>query len=142
MSFLTVSGGVRCSRAISPDQNSQGLLPVLLPNRDSLDPGTQLFFCVQGANLGEWRGFTGSGQAGYNWQSANFVFGVEGDINYLGINDTNSINRVLAATGRYQYFRDCAADSQDQRDDAAEFARRAERGNCMNLKTHENVFGR
>jgi outer membrane immunogenic protein len=30
-------------------------------------------------------GFTGGGQAGYNWQSGNLVFGVETDINYLGL---------------------------------------------------------
>ncbi len=28
-------------------------------------------------------GFTGGAQVGYNWQSGNFVYGVEGDINYL-----------------------------------------------------------
>jgi outer membrane immunogenic protein len=30
-------------------------------------------------------GFTGGGQIGYNWQSNNFVFGVETDINYVGL---------------------------------------------------------
>jgi outer membrane immunogenic protein len=30
-------------------------------------------------------GFTGGGQAGYNWQFGNFVLGVEGDIGYLGV---------------------------------------------------------
>jgi outer membrane immunogenic protein len=42
-------------------------------------------------------GFTGGGQVGYNWQSGKFVGGIEGDINYLGINDGSSINRPLAA---------------------------------------------
>jgi outer membrane immunogenic protein len=42
-------------------------------------------------------GFTGGGQAGYNWQKDKWVFGIEGDINYLGINDGSSINRPVAA---------------------------------------------
>jgi outer membrane immunogenic protein len=33
-------------------------------------------------------GFTGGGQAGYNWQFGNFVAGVEGDIGYLGLTGT------------------------------------------------------
>lgn len=41
-------------------------------------------------------GFTGGGQAGYNWQRDRWVFGIEGDINYTGINDGSSINRPLA----------------------------------------------
>jgi outer membrane immunogenic protein len=41
-------------------------------------------------------GFTGGGQAGYNWQSGKFVGGIEGDINFSGINDGSSINRPLA----------------------------------------------
>jgi outer membrane immunogenic protein len=48
-------------------------------------------------------GFTGGGQAGYNWQISNFVAGVEADINFLGINDSNFVNRPLAAplTGNF-----------------------------------------
>jgi outer membrane immunogenic protein len=42
-------------------------------------------------------GFTGGVQAGYNWQKDRWVVGIEGDINYVGINDGNSINRPLAA---------------------------------------------
>ena len=42
-------------------------------------------------------GFTGGGQAGYNWQVDRTVFGIEADINYNGVNDVNSVNRVLAA---------------------------------------------
>jgi outer membrane immunogenic protein len=38
-------------------------------------------------------GFTGGGQAGYNWQAGKWLFGIEGDINYVGINDSNFINR-------------------------------------------------
>jgi outer membrane immunogenic protein len=42
-------------------------------------------------------GFTGGGQAGYNWQSGRFVGGIEGDINFLDINDSSFINRPVAA---------------------------------------------
>ena len=34
---------------------------------------------------------------GYNWQAANWVFGIEGDINYSGISDGSSINRPVVA---------------------------------------------
>ncbi len=40
-------------------------------------------------------GFTGGAQAGYNWQAANWVYGIEGDINYSGISDGSSINRPV-----------------------------------------------
>jgi outer membrane immunogenic protein len=42
-------------------------------------------------------GFTGGAQAGYNWQRERWVFGIEGDINYNGINDGNATNRPLVA---------------------------------------------
>jgi outer membrane immunogenic protein len=42
-------------------------------------------------------GFTGGAQAGYNWQRDKWVFGIEGDINYNGVNDRSAINRPLAA---------------------------------------------
>lgn len=32
-------------------------------------------------------GFLGAGQLGYNWQSDSFVFGLEGDLGYLGASD-------------------------------------------------------
>jgi len=35
-------------------------------------------------------GFTGGGQAGYNWQSGSIVLGVEADINYLGTRGSTS----------------------------------------------------
>jgi len=37
-------------------------------------------------------GFTGGLTAGYNWQPNNFVFGVEGDINYLHLTASSSAN--------------------------------------------------
>ncbi len=36
-------------------------------------------------------------QAGFNWQWNRWVFGIEGDINYIGINDSSPINRPLVA---------------------------------------------
>ena len=35
-------------------------------------------------------GFTGGGQAGYNWQAQNFVFGVEADINAFNLSGTTT----------------------------------------------------
>jgi outer membrane immunogenic protein len=35
-------------------------------------------------------GFTGGGQAGYNWQSGRVVFGLEADVGYLGLNGSAS----------------------------------------------------
>ena len=35
-------------------------------------------------------GFTGGGQIGYNWQTGNFVFGLEADINYVAGKKTAS----------------------------------------------------
>jgi outer membrane immunogenic protein len=41
--------------------------------------------------------FVGGAQAGYNWQAGNFVYGLEGDINYNGWNNTASYIYILAA---------------------------------------------
>jgi outer membrane immunogenic protein len=41
--------------------------------------------------------FVGGAQAGYNWQAGNFVYGLEGDINYNGWNNNTSIIYTLAA---------------------------------------------
>ena len=41
--------------------------------------------------------FVGGAQAGYNWQVGNFVYGLEGDINYNGWNNTTNNIYVLAA---------------------------------------------
>ena len=41
-------------------------------------------------------GFTGGGQAGYNWQAGKFVLGVEGDINYTDVRSSGSITRATA----------------------------------------------
>jgi outer membrane immunogenic protein len=39
--------------------------------------------------------FTGGGQVGYNWQSGRFVGGVEGDINWTGLNETLATVKTL-----------------------------------------------
>lgn len=41
-------------------------------------------------------GFTGGGQAGYNWQAGKFVLGIEGDINYTDVRSSASITRATA----------------------------------------------
>ncbi len=41
--------------------------------------------------------FVGGAQAGYNWQAGNFVYGLEGDINYNGWNNNTAIIYTLAA---------------------------------------------
>src|SRR4051812_14611706 len=41
--------------------------------------------------------FTGGAQAGYNRQRDRWVFGIEGDINYNGINDGVAVARPMAA---------------------------------------------
>ena len=51
------------------------------------DPITRFVFPL-GANDPFWSshqaGFTFGGQAGYNWQTGNIVYGVEGDLNWVG----------------------------------------------------------
>jgi outer membrane immunogenic protein len=42
-------------------------------------------------------GFAGGGQAGVNWQRERWVFGIEGDFSYVGINDSVTLNRSLVA---------------------------------------------
>jgi|WetSurMetagenome_2_1015567.scaffolds.fasta_scaffold331988_1 outer membrane immunogenic protein len=47
--------------------------------------------------------FTGGGQVGYNYQVGRFVFGVETDLNYNGVDESVSVNRALSAplVGRF-----------------------------------------
>jgi outer membrane immunogenic protein len=40
-------------------------------------------------------GFTGGLTAGYNWQSSNFVFGIESDFNYFGVRGSKTSGPVL-----------------------------------------------
>ncbi len=45
-------------------------------------------------------GFFGGATAGYNWQSQNFVFGVEGELGYMGIDDSKiDPNSVALSNG-------------------------------------------
>jgi outer membrane immunogenic protein len=39
--------------------------------------------------------FTGGGQVGYNWQVGTWLWGLETDINYDGLSQTNSANTIL-----------------------------------------------
>src|ERR1700676_991259 len=39
--------------------------------------------------------FIGGGQAGYNWQAGKWVFGVEGDISWTGINQTIATSKTM-----------------------------------------------
>jgi outer membrane immunogenic protein len=43
-------------------------------------------------------GFTGGGQAGYNWQSGNWLVGIEGDIGWLDIGKKGLINGTASNT--------------------------------------------
>jgi outer membrane immunogenic protein len=40
-------------------------------------------------------GFVGGGQVGYNWQAGAWVFGIEGDISYTGLQETQNINTAI-----------------------------------------------
>ena len=50
--------------------------------------------------------FTGGAQAGYNHQINRFVFGVETDFNYNSLNETDRVNRTLAAplNGKFNHI--------------------------------------
>jgi outer membrane immunogenic protein len=41
--------------------------------------------------------FTGGGQVGCNWQSGSWVFGIEGDLQWSGLDETILLTRPLAA---------------------------------------------
>jgi outer membrane immunogenic protein len=47
--------------------------------------------------------FTGGGQLGYNYQLGSLVLGLEIDANYNGVDESDSVNRALAAplVGRF-----------------------------------------
>jgi outer membrane immunogenic protein len=51
-------------------------------------PANQALFAAIGSGSLSPAGFTGGAQAGYNWQSANFVFGLETDFNALNLKAT------------------------------------------------------
>lgn len=41
-------------------------------------------------------GFLGGGQVGYNWQNDAFLFGLEGDVGYLGADDSDRTSTAFA----------------------------------------------
>ena len=49
-------------------------------------------------------GFTGGAQIGYNWQSGNFVYGVEGDIDFLNGRRRNGGNTIVTGAGTPPQF--------------------------------------
>jgi outer membrane immunogenic protein len=50
------------------------------------DPNTGFFYNFNGASYGfDAKGFFGGGTLGYNWQSGAIVFGIEGEVGYLGL---------------------------------------------------------
>jgi outer membrane immunogenic protein len=52
------------------------------------------------AELGfDGTGFTGGAQAGYNIASSGVVYGIEGDINYVGLEDSNSFTSAGSILG-------------------------------------------
>lgn len=46
-------------------------------------------------------GFTGGGQIGCNYQSGNFVFGIEGDIDYLGLRSSRNVTLPFPGGGTF-----------------------------------------
>ncbi len=46
-------------------------------------------------------GFTAGGQAGWNWQHDQWVFGIEGDFNYVDVEDAGIANVVNQQFGSY-----------------------------------------
>lgn len=51
-------------------------------------------------------GFTIGGQAGYNWQAGNFVYGLEGDLNWIDGKTTQNFNVAapLLATSKLEWM--------------------------------------
>lgn len=46
-------------------------------------------------------GFTGGGQAGYNWQSGNWVFGLEADFSYFGLRASQLVASTFVGGGNF-----------------------------------------
>ena len=79
-------------------------------SRDTVEPAgcAVLASCLGAANVAlnplrtdsasfNGAGFTGGAQAGRNWQTGKWVWGIETDINFSDVRDSNSVNRLLAA---------------------------------------------
>ena len=57
----------------------------------------------------EINGFLGGGQIGYNWQSGNIVFGVEGDGDWADVEGTAPCIEVLSCTAKVNWTADATA---------------------------------
>jgi outer membrane immunogenic protein len=57
----------------------------------------------------ELNGFLGGGQIGYNWQSGNVVFGVEGDADWADIEGTAPCIVVLSCSAKINWTADATA---------------------------------
>ena len=57
----------------------------------------------------EINGFLGGGQIGYNWQSGNIVFGVEGDGDWADIEGTAPCIEILACSAKINWTADATA---------------------------------
>jgi outer membrane immunogenic protein len=53
---------------------------------------------------GDNNGFVGGGQVGYNWQTGQFVFGVEADIQYADLGRNNNIGGFYYGGSSSNYF--------------------------------------
>ena len=68
-------------------------------------------------------GWLGGLQAGYNWQDRNFVYGLEGDISFLGSSSASSNGNV--GVGRHGYSYGYAATRSSKVDGISTFRARA-----------------
>jgi outer membrane immunogenic protein len=62
-------------------------------------PGDIAFADALGSSTINTNGFTGGGQIGCNWQTSSFVFGIEGDANYLHLRGSSAATGVLPTLG-------------------------------------------
>lgn len=54
--------------------------------------------------IGNPKGFVGGGQLGYNWQTGNFVFGVEGDIQYTSLKTDTDLGGGVTGSAKIPAF--------------------------------------
>ena len=70
-------------------------------NADVADAGA---FTTLGSRNLNTSGFTGGLTIGYNVQSGSFVYGIEGDINYLGLKSSSTVGLFPVAGGNPQTY--------------------------------------
>jgi opacity protein-like surface antigen len=68
-----------------------------MPTPASASPSRKRPQPADGSTRFNRTGFTGGGQAGYNWQTGAFVLGVQGDINYTDARRSGTITRATAS---------------------------------------------